>query len=434
MSAGFHRSTFLAFALPETGQEELDLLREVIDSGWITTGPKTKQFERDFAATVGARYAVALNSATAAMHLALEAIGLQAGDEVVTTPYTFAATAEVIRYFNAKPVLVDVSAGCLNIRADLIEGAITPRTRAIMPVHTAGLPADLDPIFDIARRHNLAVIEDAAHAFPAQYKGRMIGQSPPAIDGARPVQHAVAFSFYATKTITTAEGGMLCTDNPDIAERCRIMALHGISRDAWNRYAAEGSWFYEVIAPGFKYNMTDIAAAMGLAQLAKADRMMRRRAAIAARFNSAFGSLPEVELPRTRPDCTHTWHLYMLRLNLNRLKINRGQFVDALKKRNIGSSVHFIPLHLHPYYRNTYGYAPDDFPVAYSEYMREISLPIYSRMTNQDVQDVIDAVSEIVEIHRGESNEATVRPTCSCCGAGAAGAGAACHSVSGQTA
>jgi dTDP-4-amino-4,6-dideoxygalactose transaminase len=383
------RHTFLSFARPDIDETEFAEIKEALDSGWVTTGPKVRQFETEFAAAVAAKHAIAVNSCTAAMHLALEAIGLQRGDEVITTPYTFAATAEVVRYFDARPVLVDVDARDLNMRPDLLAAAITPRTRAIIPVDIAGLPAELDDILEVARRHDLPVIEDAAHAFPCTYKGRAIGS----------LSNFTCFSFYATKTITTGEGGMICTDDDRWAERCRIMALHGISKDAWKRYTAEGSWYYEIVAPGYKYNMTDIAAGMGLAQLRKAERMWRRRQEIAGRYNAAFGAAPALQTPYDRPDCQHAWHLYMLRLNLEQLRIDRAQFAEELKRRNIGISVHFIPLHLHPYYRETFGYRPADYPVAYAEYQREISLPIYSKMSDADVQDVIDAVIEIVQLN-----------------------------------
>lgn len=386
---------FLPFALPDVDDTELAQIKESLDTGWITTGPKTRRFEAEFAAAVGAKHAVAVNSCTAAMHLALEAVGLQRGDEVITTPYTFAATAEVVRYFDAKPVMVDICADDFNLDPAHIEAAITARTKAIIPVHIAGLSADLTAIYAIAQRYRLAVIEDAAHAFPAQHQGRSIGSPPPP---PYQLQHAVCFSFYATKTITTGEGGMVCTDSDTLADRCRIMALHGISRDAWNRYTAEGSWYYEIEAPGFKYNMTDVAAAMGLAQLAKSQRMWERRQTIAATYNRAFVELPELEIPLdSLPSCQqHAWHLYMLRCNLDRLRLNRAQFIEQLKTLGIGASVHFIPLHIHPYYRQTYGYHPEDFPVAYHQYQREISLPIYSKMTDRDVQRVIDVVQEIV--------------------------------------
>ncbi len=395
------RTLFLPFALPDVDDAELQQIKEALDSGWVTTGPKTKQFEAEFAAAVGAKHAVAVNSCTAAMHLALEAIGLRPGDEVITTPYTFAASAEVIRYFDARPVLVDVDPRCLNIDPTQIEAAISPRTRAIIPVHIAGLPAELDAIIAIAAQHGLAIVEDAAHAFPTKYKGRMIGSPLPLTNHHYPftINHFTCFSFYATKTLTTGEGGMICTDDDALAERCRIMALHGISKDAWKRYTAEGSWYYEIVAPGYKYNMTDIAAGMGLAQLAKAERMALRRREIARRFTQAFSSQPQVQVPHDRSDCQHAWHLYMLRLNLDQMRIDRAQFIEELKQRHIGASVHFIPLHLHPYYRETYGYRPEDFPVAYREYQREISLPIFSKMSDQDVQDVIDAVLEIMAMH-----------------------------------
>jgi dTDP-4-amino-4,6-dideoxygalactose transaminase len=381
---------FIPFALPDLGTAELAEIADVVNSGWITTGSKTHQFETEFAATVGAKHAIAVNSCTAAMHLALEAIGVQQGDEVITTPYTFPATAEVIRYFDARPVFVDVDDRCLNMRAELLEAAVTDRTRAVIPVHIAGLPADLEPIREVASRHGLAMIEDAAHAFPSKYRNRMIGS----------LSDFTCFSFYATKPITTGEGGMICTEDSAWAERCRLMALHGISKDAWKRYTAEGSWYYEVIAPGYKYNMTDISAAMGLAQLGKAERMWQRRQEIARRYNAAFGELPELQTPHDRADCQHAWHLYMLRLHLDRLRIDRGQFIEELKRRGIGCSVHFIPLHLHPYYRETYGYQAEEFPMAYREYRREVSLPIYSKMSDGDVQDVINRVGDVVKAHR----------------------------------
>lgn len=384
------RTAFLPFALPDIGDEELAEMAEAVASGWITTGPKTRAFEAAFAEFVGAKYAIAVNSCTAALHLALEAIGLKAGDEVITTPYTFAATAEVIRYFDARPVFVDVEPDTLNLRADLLEDAITDRTRAIIPIHIAGLAADLDAIYAVAERHNLVVIDDAAHSFPATYKGRMIGSE----------SAFTCFSFYATKTITTGEGGMLCTNDEAWAERCRIMALHGISKDAWKRYTAEGSWYYEIIAPGYKYNMTDIAAAMGLVQLRKAEAMSARRLHIAERYHAAFGPSAALEIPADRADCRHAWHLYMLRLHLDQLRIDRAAFVGELKARNIGTSVHFIPLHLHPYYRDLYHFEPEDFPVSYREFQREISLPIYSKMTDEDVDDVIAAVLDVVDQYR----------------------------------
>lgn len=384
------RASHLAFALPDVDEAEIAAVTEVIRSGWVTTGPVAQRFEEAFGKFVGAPQAVAVNSGTAAMHLALDAVGLKEGDEVITTPYTFAATAEVVRYFNAKPVLVDVDPVTLNIDPRRIEAAVTGKTRAILPVHIAGQPADMDPILEVAAGHKLPVVEDAAHAFPARYKGRMIGS----------FGDLTCYSFYATKTITTGEGGMVTTANAEWADRCRVMRLHGISKDAWKRYTAEGSWCYEIVAPGFKYNLTDIAAAMGLAQLAKATRMWERRVDIARRYGEAFGSLLELQVPEVMPWAGHAWQLYLLRLNLDRLKISRGQFIEELRARRIGSSVHFIPLHIHPYYREKYGYEPEDFPTAYAQYQRVVSLPIYSKMTDADVEDVVDAVVDIVNSSR----------------------------------
>ena len=408
------RSSFLPFALPDTDENEIEEIAEAIKAGWVTTGPKVHQFEADFAAYIGAKHAIALNSGTAALHLSLEAVGIQDGDEVILPTLTFAATAEVVRYFDAKPVLVDAHPGTLNMDADQVEAAITPRTKAIIPVHLGGLPVDMDAVHAIAQKHGLYVVEDAAHALPTKYKGRMIGANWKTEDGGgrtedgnpkseirNPKSSLVCFSFYATKSLTTGEGGMITTDNDQWAERCRIMGLHGISKDAWKRYTAEGSWYYEIVAPGFKYNMTDVAAAMGLAQLRKVEKMWARRKEIAARYTAAFGQLAELQTPvDAPPGDQHAWHLYILRLNLDRLRIDRARFIEELKARKIGVSVHFIPLHLHPYYRQTYGYKPEDFPVAYREYLRMISLPIYSKMSDQDVEDVIGAVGDVVEKHQ----------------------------------
>jgi perosamine synthetase len=382
------RSSWLPFALPDIDDDERREVAEVLSSGWITTGPKVRDFEESFAAYVGATHAVAVNSCTAALHLALEAAGVRRGDRVVTTPYTFAATAEVIRYFHATPVFVDVEPDSLNLDPARLEDAIEG-ARAVIPVHLAGYPCRIDEIRRIARRHEVTVIEDAAEALPTRAAGRLVGT----------LSDFTCFSFYATKAVATGEGGMLCTEDADRAERCRLMSLHGISRDAWKRYRADGSWCYEIVAPGYKYNMTDLAAALGLAQLRKVDRMWARRAEIALRYDSAFADLFELERPHRDPAHQHAWQLYMLRLRLDRMRIDRAAFVDELKRRNVGASVHFIPLHLHPYYRDTYGFVPDDFPVAHREFLREVSLPIYSRMTDDDVADVVEAVRSIVQAH-----------------------------------
>ena len=381
---------FLPFHVPDIGEEEVQSVVETLRSGWLTTGSKTKQFEAEFARWVGARHAVALNSCTAALHLALEAVGVTEGDEVIVPTMTFAATAEVVHYFKAKPVLVDCQTDTLNIDVDQIEKAISPRTKAIIPVHYAGQPCEMDRILEIARVHHLKVIEDAAHALPARYRGKMVGT----------LGDITCFSFYSTKTITTGEGGMATTENAEWAERMRILSLHGISRDAVNRYTPEGSWYYEICYPGYKYNLTDIAAALGIPQLHKCDRFGAIRQRYATLYNEGFKEIPEITVPYVAEDVEHAWHLYVIQLDLERLRIGRNEMIDLLKKEGIGTSVHFIPLHLHPYYRDNYGYLPKDFPVASSVFQRIISLPIYPKMTEADVQHVIEVVARLIQAHR----------------------------------
>jgi perosamine synthetase len=307
----------------------------------------------------------------------------------------------VIRYFKARPVFVDIDSTTMNLDVELLEETVQrrcesgdgKRLKAIIPVHYAGYPCDMDTIMALASRYNLRIIEDAAHAFPTSYKRKMIGT----------LGDITCFSFYATKNITTGEGGMITTDNEEYANRMRIMSLHGISKDAWKRYTAEGSWYYEIIAPGYKYNLTDIAAGLGVAQLRKADAFLKRRMQIADRYHEAFQELNELDLPLVvggKEGTTHSWHLYVIRLNLQRLQIDRNRFIDELKRKGIGTSVHFIPLHIHPYYREVYGYQSDDFPVAYEAYQRIISLPIYARMTDDDVTRVIESVTDIVKSNR----------------------------------
>ena len=378
------RSTFLPFSPPCLGEEEIAAVVEVLRSDWITTGPRTRAFEEEFASAVGAPAALALNSCTAGLHVALIALGVGPGDEVVTTPMTFTASVNVIEHVGARPVLVDVEPDTLNLDPTRLETAITPRTKVILPVHYAGHPADLDAIRTVADDHGLAILEDAAHAVPASYRGRWIGECA----------NPVAFSFYATKNLTTAEGGMLTGDR-DFLDRARIASLHGMSRDAWKRYDKGGSWFYEVVMPGFKYNMTDIAAAIGQVQLQKLSGFQARRRTIVDRYQRAFGRIGAFDLPVERPEVEHAWHLYVLRLRPDALTIDRDRFIDELKDRNIGSSVHFIPIHLHPYYRDKYGYRPSDFPVAFANYQRMLSLPLNPRMTDTDVADVVAAVEDI---------------------------------------
>jgi dTDP-4-amino-4,6-dideoxygalactose transaminase len=380
------RSDFLLFSKPAIGQEEIEEVTDTLRSGWITTGPKTRQFEAAFRTRVDASEALGLNSCTAGLHLALLASGVRPGDEVITTPMTFCACANVIEHLGATPRLVDVEADTLNLDPRAVIGAVTARTRAILAVHYAGHPVDLDPIQDIAATHGLGLVEDAAHALPASYKGRMIGSGP----------NPVAFSFYATKNLTTGEGGML-TGYPELIGRARTLGLHGMSRDAWKRYGPGGSWFYSVDEPGFKYNMTDIQAAMGLVQLRKLAGFQRRRREIVAAYNQAFEAVDALEIPIERPDVEHAWHLYVLRLRLGALRIGRDQFIDELTARNIGTSVHFIPIHLHSHYQQKYGYLPEQFPVAYSNYQRMLSLPLHPLLTNNDVGDVIGAVLDVVK-------------------------------------
>jgi perosamine synthetase len=331
-----------------------------------------------------------VNSGTAALHLALEAVGIKEGDEVIVPTMTFAATAEVVLYLKARPVLVDCRPDTLNLDPDRVEEAITAKTKAIIPVHFGGLPCEMDRILEIARHYDLKVIEDAAHALPARYKGKMVGT----------IGDITCFSFYATKTITTGEGGMATTQNPEWEERVRMMSLHGISKDAWKRYTAEGSWYYEILSPGYKYNLTDVAAAIGIHQLKKCDRFWQVRQRYAALYNEGFRDLPEITIPPVRASGQHAWHLYVLQLNLERLRINRNEFIELLKQHRIGTSVHFIPLHLHPYYRDTFGYRPEGFPHASAVFERIVSLPLYSKMIEADVQGVVAAVRHIVKQHR----------------------------------
>jgi len=376
----------LPFSPPLIGEEEIAEVVDTLHSNWITTGPKTKRFESEFVAFVEGQGALALNSCTAALHTALVALDIGPQDEVITTPMTFAASVNVIEHVAARAVLVDVKADTLNIDPAKVEAAITSKTRVIIPVHYAGQPADLDPIYELAQEHGIAVLEDAAHALPASYKGRRIGSS----------SNPVAFSFYATKNLTTAEGGML-TGAPDFLDRARVISLHGMTRDAWKRYGKGGNWYYEVVFPGFKYNMTDIQASLGLWQLRKLENFQRRRRQVVEAYNRVFSEEEALEIPVERPEVEHAWHLYVLRLRLEALRISREQFIEELRDRNIGTSVHFIPIHLHPYYRDKYGYHPEDFPVAFQNYRRMVSLPLSPGLTDQDVADVIEAVLEVVK-------------------------------------
>ena len=383
-AAGTARRHDLPFAAPDLGEAEI---AEVVDSlrcGWITTGPKAQRFERAFADFLGGEVeAVAVNSATAGLHLALEGLRLGPGDEVIVPVHTFTATAEVVVYQRARPVFVDVDPDTLNIDTTAAAAAVTPRTRAIIPVHYAGLACDMAPLMEVADRHSLEIVEDAAHALPATYRDQPVGSLETT---------ACVFSFYATKPVTTGEGGMLVTRSAELAQRARIMRLHGISRDVFDRYRG-GDWYYEVTAPGFKYNLTDIAAALGLHQIRRAHAMRARRAEIARAYGAGFAGLPVLLPAEAPPGDTHAWHLYVIRL-LDDAPIQRDAFIEALRARGIGTSVHYVPLHLHPYWRDTYRLRPQQFPVSTEAYRRMVSLPIYSKMTDADVSRVIEAVHE----------------------------------------
>ena len=383
------RSSFLHPFKHSIGEEEIDEVVDTLRSEWITTGPKTFKFEEMFSKTVNSKYAIAVNSCTAALHLAIVALGIGKGDEVITTPYTFAATSEVVINENATPVFVDVEKDTYNIDPVKIEEKITDRTKAIIVVHYAGQACEMDKIMDLAEKYDLYIIEDAAHAIGSKYKDKRIGS----------IGDFTCFSFYATKNITTAEGGMITTNRGDLADKMRILSLHGISKDAWKRYSSEGSWYYEITYSGYKYNMSDLQASIGIHQMKKLDQMQKRREEIADKYNRAFGQIPQITTPTVKKYTTHAWHLYPVQVNSELLSINRNEFIEALKAENIGTSVHFIPLHLHPYYKEKYGFKGDDFPIAESLYNNEISLPIYPKMEDKDVEDVISAVKKIIDYY-----------------------------------
>jgi dTDP-4-amino-4,6-dideoxygalactose transaminase len=379
---------FLPFALPEIGEEEIAEVVACLRSGWVTTGPKTRQFEQEFGAYLGGGVeTVSVNSATAGLHLALEALGIGPGDEVIVPTMTFTATAEVVRYLGAQPVLVDVDPRTLNLQACAIEAAITPRTKAVIAVHYAGLACDMDAILAVAAAHNLRVVEDAAHAFPTVYKGRLVGTLG---------SDATVFSFYANKTMTTGEGGMVVTRNPVLAARVRLMRIHGIKQDAFARYTSTTpAWFYEVVAAGFKYNLTDIAAAIGIQQLRKIDAFLRRRKELAHAYAEGLQDLPLQLPPDAEAGSGHAWHLYMVRLTAA-ARMGRDELIAKLSASGIGTSVHFIPLHRHPYWRDHCGLSPEQFPAAEASYHAMLTLPLYTRMTDADQQRVIAALHELL--------------------------------------
>lgn len=381
---------YLLFHKPFISEEEINEMVDTLRSGWLSMGPKTIKFEEEFNKYIGAKKSVAVNSWTAAGHLTLEAFGIEKGDEVIVPTMTFPATAEIVCYFGAKPVIVDVDENTLNISIEEIEKAITPKTKAIIPVHYGGQPCDLDEIQQIAKAHNLKVLEDAAHSLPATYKGKKIGT----------ISDVTCFSFYATKTLSTGEGGMICTNDMEIAERCAIMRLHGINRDAWKRYSESGSWYYEVVAPGYKYNFTDLQASLGLPQLKKVDMMWESRKSIASKYMEAFKDLDLITLPTIKSDRESSWHLFPVRINLEMVTKNRAQIIEELKTNNVGVGVHFMPVHQHLYYSETFNLDDKNFPVASASFPRLMSLPIYPGMNENSVEKVITTVTEVLNRFR----------------------------------
>jgi perosamine synthetase len=378
------RKTMLPYGRQSISEEDIQAVVDVLRSDWLTTGPKVAEFEEALAARVGAKYAVAFSSGTAALHGAAFAAGLKPGDEAITSPLTFAATANCVLYQGARPVFADVSPDTLNLDPDRMAERITPHTRAVLPVDYAGHPADLDPILALAERHGVTVIEDACHVLGAEYKGRRTGS----------IAHMSVFSFHPVKHVATGEGGMVTTDRADLAENLRRFRNHGISSDARQRQAS-GQWHYEMVLLGFNYRLTDVACALGISQLKKLDANLARRREIAARYTAAFRDLRGVIAPSVRPDVNPAWHLYPIRINTSQLKKDRAYVFRALRAENIGVNVHYIPVHLHPYYRDQFGYRGGEYPIAETAYGQLISLPMFHAMTDQDVEDVIAAVSKV---------------------------------------
>ncbi len=384
------REDFLVFGSPAIGEEEIAEVVATLRSGWLGTGPRTHRFEEDFRQYIGCRHALALSSCTAGLHLALDVLNIGPGDEVITTPMTFAATANVIVHRGARPVFVDVERGSMNIDPTLIQAAITPRTRAIIPVHLAGRPCKIDQITRLARQAHLFVVEDAAHAIEARYGGQKIGN----------IGDITVFSFYVTKNLVTGEGGMVTTNNASWAEEMQIKSLHGISKDAWKRYSAEGYQPYETLYPGYKYNMTDIQAGLGLHQLARLEQNLQTRERLWDYYNRSLADVPEVVRPIEEDGIRHARHLYTILLDLDQLDIDRDRFISELKALNIGTGIHFIALHLHKYYRETCGYRPGDLPNAEYISERTISLPLSAALAEEDVDDVVWALKQVIAHHR----------------------------------
>ncbi|MEK5239345.1 DegT/DnrJ/EryC1/StrS family aminotransferase [Paenibacillus sp. FSL L8-0470] len=383
------REKFLPYCLPDITDEEINEVIDTLKSGWLAKGPRTIEFEKKFASYVGAKYAVGMNSATAALHISLLAAGIGAGDEVITTSMTFSASANTIIHTGATPIFADINPNTGCIDPEEIVKKITPRTKAIVPVHYSGQSCDLDRIYQIADEYNLFVSEDAAHALYTQYKGNPIGYKP---------KGTVSYSFYATKNLATGEGGMLVTDNLEIADRARMLVTHGMSKNAWNRYAKGGSWMYDIEEPGYKYNMFDLQAALGLVQLKRMEEMQNKRSDIADLYNNALSKVRGIDLPSIEENTTtHSWHLYVIKINSEVVNIDRNQFIQELTERNIGTSVHFIPVHLMSAYRNRYGYKDGDLPLTEDWFENIISIPLYSSMSMEDANNVIEAIKDIVD-------------------------------------
>ncbi len=392
------RDEFLPFAVPNIGEAEIEEVVASLRSGWLSTGPKVKEFESAIAGYVGATAAVAVSSCTAGLHLSLKALGVGPGDEVIVPTMTFCSTANVVEHTGATPILVDVGPDH-NIDPDAVARAITGSTKAVIPVHFAGQAANLDAIYELAVLHDLAVVEDAAHAIGSSYRGLRIGSD--LLQERYPsLARTTVFSFYATKNLTTGEGGMVTTSNELIADELRILALHGMTRDAWKRYTNAGSWFYEVVAPGFKANMTDLQAAIGIHQLARLEEFVAERQHQARFYDAAFASLDEVIKPLRLPDRHHSFHLYVLGLSLDELTIDRNEFITKMREHNIGTSVHFIPVHVHPYYRKTYALSEIDYPTASMLFKRSLSLPIYPGLTEADLEHTAAVVELLIGEHR----------------------------------
>lgn len=384
------RDKFLPFGAPQILQQEINEVIDTLKSGWLSTGPKVHKFEEMFKNYIGCKYVVALNSCTAGLYLALDSIGIKKGDEIITTPLTFPATVNAIVNIGAKPVFVDVEKDTGNIDTSKIKKVITKKTKAILPVHLYGMPCEMDEILYIAKKHNLHVIEDAAHCIEGKYKNKKIGN----------IGDATSFSFYATKNVTCGEGGMITTNNSELADKIRVKSLHGISKGAWKRYSSDGFQHYDVLYPGYKYNMMDLQAAIGIHQLARIEENLRIRERYWKKYNKAFYNVEEIIIPKEEKNIKHARHLYTILLKLERLKITRDEFLTALQKENIGCGVHFISCHLYSYYKKMYGYKRGDFPSAEFISDRTVSLPLSAKLTDKDIEDVIHAVKKIINYYR----------------------------------